>query len=79
MWAAVKQETGGRLQVQTFLENDQLAGGDPLALAMVIDGRLDFLTLNGGLIGSWCPRRMCRESPSPSKNFHASSPRWTAT
>ena len=51
MWAAVKAETGGRVQVQTFAENNQLAGGDPAALKMVISGELDFFTLNGGLIG----------------------------
>jgi tripartite ATP-independent transporter DctP family solute receptor len=51
MWAAVKAETAGRVQVQTFAENNQLAGGDPAALKMVISGELDFFTLNGGLIG----------------------------
>lgn len=55
MWAAVKAETGGRIQVQTFPENDGLPGGDPVALQMLIDGSLDFLTLNGGLIGSVVP------------------------
>jgi TRAP-type transport system periplasmic protein len=55
MWAAVERETGGRVRVQTFPENDHLPGGDPGALAMVIDGSLDFLTLNGGLIGSVVP------------------------
>ena len=55
MWAAVKTETGGRVQVQTFPENDNLPGGDPVALSMLVDGHLDFLTLNGGLIGSVVP------------------------
>jgi tripartite ATP-independent transporter DctP family solute receptor len=55
MWAAVKAESGGRIQVQTFPENDGLPGGDPVALQMLIDGSLDFLTLNGGLIGSVVP------------------------
>jgi tripartite ATP-independent transporter DctP family solute receptor len=55
MWAAVKAETGGRVQVQTFPENDHLAGGDPAALSMIIDGSLDFMTLNGGLIGPVVP------------------------
>lgn len=55
MWAAVKAETGGRIDVRTFPENDGLAGGDPLALKMLIDGSLDFMTLNGGLIGSVVP------------------------
>lgn len=55
MWAAVGTETGGRVQVRTFPENDKIAGGDPAALAMVVDGSLDFLTLNGGLIGTVVP------------------------
>ena len=55
MWAAVKAETGGRIQVQVFPENDGLPGGDPVALQMLIGGSLDFLTLNGGLIGSVVP------------------------
>jgi TRAP-type transport system periplasmic protein len=55
MWAAVKKETGGRVNVQTFPENNQLPGGDPAALKMLIDGELNFFTLNGGSIGSIVP------------------------
>ncbi len=52
MWAAVESETGGRVRVQTFAENDHLAGGDPAALSMIVDGSLDFFAVNGGLIGA---------------------------
>jgi tripartite ATP-independent transporter DctP family solute receptor len=55
MWAAVRAETNGRVEVRTFPENDKIAGGDPAALTMVVDGSLDFLTLNGGLIGTVVP------------------------
>jgi tripartite ATP-independent transporter DctP family solute receptor len=55
MWAAVKEETQGRVEVQTFPENDHTAGGDPAVLTMLIDGNLDFFTLNGGLIGAVVP------------------------
>jgi tripartite ATP-independent transporter DctP family solute receptor len=55
MWAAVKQETGGRVQVQTFAENNQLPAGDPGALDMVVNGDLDFFTINGGSIGNYVP------------------------
>ncbi len=55
MWAAVKEETGGRVQVQTFPENNKIAGGDPAALQMVVSGELDFFTLNGGSIGNLVP------------------------
>jgi len=55
MWASVKMETGGRVDVKTFPDNDQLPGSDPAALKMLIDGELDFFTLNGGLIGAVVP------------------------
>src|ERR1700675_4629825 len=55
MWDAVKTETNGRVQVQTFSENNQIAGGDPAALNMVVSGELDFFTLNGGSIGNLVP------------------------
>jgi tripartite ATP-independent transporter DctP family solute receptor len=55
MWAAVKTETGGRVDVATFADNNQLPGSDPAALKMLVDGELDFFTLNGGLIGTVVP------------------------
>lgn len=55
MWEAVKTETHGRVDVQTFPENDHTPGGDPAVLTMLIDGKLDFFTLNGGLIGAVVP------------------------
>jgi TRAP-type transport system periplasmic protein len=55
MWAAVNAETGGRVDVATFADNDQLPGSDPAALKMLVDGELDFFTLNGGLIGTAVP------------------------
>ena len=55
MWAAVKTETRGRVDVATFADNDQLPGSDPAALKMLVDGELDFFTLNGGLIGTVVP------------------------
>jgi len=55
MWAAVKTETKGRVQVQTFADNNKLAGGDPAALNMLVSGELDFFTLNGGSIGNLVP------------------------
>lgn len=55
LWDAVKTETNGRVQVQTFAENNQLPGGDPAALNMVVNGELDFFTLNGGSIGNLVP------------------------
>ena len=63
MWSAVKAETGGRVDVQTFPENDHIAGGDPAALKMIVDGSLDFLTLNGGLIGGIVPAMNVQAMP----------------
>src|SRR5579863_5649904 len=55
MWDAVKTETNGRVQVQTFPDNNKISGGDPAALNMVVSGELDFFTLNGGSIGNLVP------------------------
>jgi TRAP-type transport system periplasmic protein len=55
MWTAVKSETNGRVDVATFADNDNLPGSDPAALKMLVDGELDFFTLNGGLIGTVVP------------------------
>src|SRR6202521_135518 len=55
MWAAVRDQSGGRVRVQTFADNNKIAGGDPAALNMVVSGELDFFTLNGGSIGNLVP------------------------
>jgi TRAP-type transport system periplasmic protein len=55
MWNAVRAETSGRILVQTFPDNNQIPGGDPAALKMVVSGELDFFTLNGGSIGNLVP------------------------
>src|SRR5258708_7812391 len=55
MWDAVNTETNGRVKVQTFPDNNKIAGGDPAALNMVVGGELDFFTLNGGSIGNLVP------------------------
>lgn len=55
MWAAVKTETGGRFQVQTFAQNDNIPGSDPEALKMLVSGELEFLTLWGAILGAVVP------------------------
>lgn len=55
MWAAVEKETGGKIQVQVFSENNKVAGGDPQALKMLVSGELDFYTLMGGILGEVVP------------------------
>ncbi len=49
-WNAVKNETGGRLEVQVF-PNNQL-GGDTQVLGQVRSGAVQFFTLDGGILQS---------------------------
>lgn len=55
MWAAVDQETGGRLKVKVFAENAKVAGGDPQARDMLVSGELEFFTLMGGILDEVVP------------------------
>ena len=55
MWAAVAQETGGKIRVTTFANNDNVPGGDPQARDMLISGELEFYTLMGGILGEVVP------------------------
>ncbi len=52
-WNAVTKETGGRLEVQIF-PNNQL-GGDTQALQQLRSGALQFFTLDGGILQSVVP------------------------
>src|SRR6266566_124164 len=42
MWEAVAAETNGRVQTTVLAENNKLAGGDPVALKMLIAGEIQF-------------------------------------
>jgi tripartite ATP-independent transporter DctP family solute receptor len=53
MWAAVKRETGGRLDVTVF-PNSEL-GGDTGMLAQLRSGALQFFTIDGGVLQSVVP------------------------
>lgn len=55
MWAAVDQESGGRLKVKVFAENNKVAGGDPQARDMLVSGELEFFTLMGGILDEVVP------------------------
>ncbi len=52
-WSAVSKETGGRLDVQIF-PNNQL-GGDTQALQQLRSGALQFFTLDGGILQAVVP------------------------
>lgn len=53
MWTAIKGETGGRLDVSVF-PNNQL-GGDTAMLTQLRSGALQFFTLDGGILQSIVP------------------------
>ena len=55
MWAAVRDESSGRVNVQVCSENDRIAGSDPAALKMLMDGEIAFFTLMGGLLAPTIP------------------------
>ena len=55
MWAAVERETGGKVKVRVFPENDHVPGSDPKAFEMLRSGALEFFTLMGGLISEAVP------------------------
>ena len=53
MWHAVREATGGRLDVAVF-PNNQL-GADPSALAQLRSGAIQFFTVSGGVMGVVVP------------------------
>ncbi|MBI4247386.1 MAG: TRAP transporter substrate-binding protein [Candidatus Rokubacteria bacterium] len=55
LWATVRQETGGKLDVNVCPRNDGIPGGDPQALAMLRAGEVEFYVLMGGLLGAVAP------------------------
>ncbi len=55
LWYEVAAETGGELQVTVHAQNGGIAGSDPAALAMLVAGELEFMTLMGGIIGQVVP------------------------
>jgi tripartite ATP-independent transporter DctP family solute receptor len=55
LWDAVRKETGGKVDVTVFPENNKVAGGDPAVLDMLVKGEVDFFTLNGGLVARIVP------------------------
>ena len=55
MWNQVGKETGGRLIVTVYPQNNQIAGSDPGALDMLQQGELEFFTLMRGILGRVVP------------------------
>lgn len=63
MWTAVRDETGGRVDAQVFAENNHVVGSDPAALQMLVDGRIQFFTLMGGILGNLVPAAEVQQVP----------------
>lgn len=52
MWAAIRAETGGRVDTEVLPENDKTPGSDPAVLKMVASGEVQFFTVMGGILGT---------------------------
>ena len=63
MWAAVKTETGGRVDTQVFPSNNKIQGSDPAALKMLVAGDIQFFTLMGGILGNVVPVAEVQQVP----------------
>lgn len=63
MWANVERETGGRVAVQIFPENNHFKEGDPDPLSLVLDGQLEFLTLAGNGLSALVPAADVQATP----------------
>jgi TRAP-type transport system periplasmic protein len=63
MWAAVKTETGGRVDVQIFPENNHFKEGDPDPFGMLLRGELDFYTNSGNGLASVVPAANIQATP----------------
>lgn len=55
LWSSVEKETGGRMVVQTFPQNNNIPGSDPQALQMLVSGELEFFTLWSAILSAVVP------------------------
>jgi len=63
MWAAVRQETGGRVDTQVFPENNKNPGSDPAVLKLLVAGEVQFFTLMGGILSNVVPAANIQQVP----------------
>jgi TRAP-type transport system periplasmic protein len=63
MWAAIAKETGPRIDVKVFPENNKIPGSDPQALQMLVSGEIQFYTLMGGILGNIVPVAEVQQVP----------------
>src|SRR5258707_6983005 len=55
LWAQVAKESGGRLEVTVYPQNNNIPGSDAGAREMLQSGELEFFTLMGGILGRKVP------------------------
>ena len=63
MWAAIREEAGGRVETQIFPENNKHPGSDPAVLQMLVSGEIQFFTLMGGILGNVVPAANVQQVP----------------
>ena len=63
MWAAIREESGGRVETQIFPENNKHPGSDPAVLQMLVSGEIEFFTLMGGILGNVVPAANVQQVP----------------
>jgi len=63
MWAAIREETGGRVETQVFPENNKNPGSDPAVLQLLVSGEIQFFTLMGGILGNVVPVANVQQMP----------------
>lgn len=63
MWAAVKTETGGRVEVAVFPDNNGLYEATPSPTQMLRDGELEFYTVSGNGLAGLVPAADVQATP----------------
>jgi tripartite ATP-independent transporter DctP family solute receptor len=63
MWTAIGKETNGRVEATVFPSNNNIAGSDPAALKMLVEGKIEFFTLMGGILGTVVPVAEIQQVP----------------
>jgi tripartite ATP-independent transporter DctP family solute receptor len=63
MWAAIRNDSGGRVDARIFPENNKHPGSDPAVLQMLVSGDIQFFTLMGGILGNVVPAANVQQVP----------------
>src|SRR5436190_9672885 len=63
MWAAIEEESGGRVRATVFAQNNNIQGSDPAALKALVAGEIHFFTLMGGILGTLVPAAEVQQVP----------------